>query len=1039
MSMRRALIIGVGQDLKGSPSPYGPALVQPQCGIADAREVARLLHSMGDFEVSLSLNGLAADPATGELKDPGQLPGKKGVTLPSELLREAIQNLFASAEGSDGSVELALLFFSGNGGGVGGAPVDQGALLFPGYGCESSTHPSGSSTYLSLNDLAEWVADSPVPHRVVWLDSDFAKGLCSLIQKHLPLTVNQNGLAIFTAKQDAGGYALENGRHGVFTEALLSCLNPIKQQRAIVTTASLAASMVAENDWPQDCIDLNGPDIPLTEAAVRGQRFSNDLPEGEDRLGVGWEADALADLLLLKDLQPPLVMGILGGWGSGKSMLMHLMRQRMQRIRCMESSGMDYPYVGHVYLINFDAWAYAEGDIWISLMHTIFRELKEQFDMEQQIQAFLKDLDNEIQLSEEQRQSLESSFLAVMYRQGSIERKKRLTNVLSQAPKSLVDKMQVNELKEQFRVSTTHADVQQRQGKLERLLWECSMDIRTQDKVELEKLHQSLQDIRTQQESLRYLLQLLERDGVYGLLKHWRKAPGSVRDDVGRLTIAIWRRWGLTLVLSVVLLLLAWFLPMIPLMMPISNKGVRLILAVTGAMLSAIPIVKSSWKIATAIGQSGNKYATKVSSVFQADLQKELLRLQSAEQKQTKDIGKLDQISLLQGPATFLGDRSQHYRAKLGPLHRVQQDLKRLSDQLLFDGDASDPETREGDQNIRLFPRGKPRVVLFIDDLDRCPPAKVVQVLEAVQLLVRTELFISVLAIDERYVTRALEKEYAGILEPGGQPSGMDYLEKIIQIPYHVRPVSLSALPRYLESQMELKLEQTDTQNLRSNSVGSPAQGLPEKHDAVRDDGHQNSFIQAQSQPGPLAGSNKIPITTLRFSREELGTLKECCQRVALTPRSIKRLVNVLKIYKISEYHANRINRSQPDQTRIILSLLALSARYPEEIRLLFDRMELYYETLENLPEQQASSAQANGQIGEEAISLAPVALLDLLPETDTRPQSSSRSGELERRRLRLDAHALLQGKTIRDLDPELFNLVRSFCFFGDVGEKSRQ
>jgi predicted KAP-like P-loop ATPase len=86
---------------------------------------------------------------------------------------------------------------------------------------------------------------------------------------------------------------------------------------------------------------------------------------------------------------------------------------------------------------------------------------------------------------------------------------------------------------------------------------------------------------------------------------------------------------------------------------------------------------------------------------------------------------------------------------------------------------------------VRLFSTfntsGPARIVLFIDDLDRCPPDRVVEVLEAVQLLVKTPLFIAVVAIDERYVTRALEKYYAGVLFHQGRPSGTDYLEKIIR------------------------------------------------------------------------------------------------------------------------------------------------------------------------------------------------------------------------------------------------------------------
>ena len=89
--------------------------------------------------------------------------------------------------------------------------------------------------------------------------------------------------------------------------------------------------------------------------------------------------------------------------------------------------------------------------------------------------------------------------------------------------------------------------------------------------------------------------------------------------------------------------------------------------------------------------------------------------------------------------------------------------------------------------NVVLFPRGQPRIVLFIDDLDRCEPNKVIDVVEALQLLVKTKLFVVVVAIDPRYVCRSLEtRKYVNILNRSTTPTGMDFLEKIIQIPYRV-------------------------------------------------------------------------------------------------------------------------------------------------------------------------------------------------------------------------------------------------------------
>ena len=42
------------------------------------------------------------------------------------------------------------------------------------------------------------------------------------------------------------------------------------------------------------------------------------------------------------------------------------------------------------------------------------------------------------------------------------------------------------------------------------------------------------------------------------------------------------------------------------------------------------------------------------------------------------------------------------------------------------------------------------RVVLYIDDLDRCPPDKVVEVLQAVHLLLSFPAFVAIVAVDAR-------------------------------------------------------------------------------------------------------------------------------------------------------------------------------------------------------------------------------------------------------------------------------------------------
>ena len=95
---------------------------------------------------------------------------------------------------------------------------------------------------------------------------------------------------------------------------------------------------------------------------------------------------------------------------------------------------------------------------------------------------------------------------------------------------------------------------------------------------------------------------------------------------------------------------------------------------------------------------------------------------------------------------------------------------------------------------------GIDRIVIFIDDLDRCPAAEVVRVLEAVNLLFGFELFVVVVAVDSRWLLRSLEGTFSEAFDTddGPAPTPQNYLEKIIQIPFWLRPMEPAGFGRLL-------------------------------------------------------------------------------------------------------------------------------------------------------------------------------------------------------------------------------------------------
>ncbi|MFZ5904541.1 MAG: P-loop NTPase fold protein [Chloroflexota bacterium] len=94
-------------------------------------------------------------------------------------------------------------------------------------------------------------------------------------------------------------------------------------------------------------------------------------------------------------------------------------------------------------------------------------------------------------------------------------------------------------------------------------------------------------------------------------------------------------------------------------------------------------------------------------------------------------------------------------------------------------------------------------LVVFIDDLDRCLPEKVVQVLEAVKLFLDKDGCVFVLGADTDIVQEAVVKHYddAGVK---GENVG-DYTEKLIQLRFTLPPIPEEDMNAYVKGQVEDK------------------------------------------------------------------------------------------------------------------------------------------------------------------------------------------------------------------------------------------
>lgn len=111
---------------------------------------------------------------------------------------------------------------------------------------------------------------------------------------------------------------------------------------------------------------------------------------------------------------------------------------------------------------------------------------------------------------------------------------------------------------------------------------------------------------------------------------------------------------------------------------------------------------------------------------------------------------------------------------------------------------------------LALPPQG--RLVVFVDDLDRCLPEKAVEVLEAIKLFLEVPNTVFVLGMDAEVIERGIEVRYRELLRHQGAEraelplSGASYLQKIVQIPFHLPPLAVGDTDAYIQA-LEQDLE----------------------------------------------------------------------------------------------------------------------------------------------------------------------------------------------------------------------------------------
>lgn len=264
----------------------------------------------------------------------------------------------------------------------------------------------------------------------------------------------------------------------------------------------------------------------------------------------------------------------------------------------------------------------------------------------------------------------------------------------------------------------------------------------------------------------------------------------------------------------------------------------------------------------------------------------------------------------------FIAERaaSGDYRRQLGLIATIRRDferLARLQEQWRQDKDGGSPRPID-------------RIVLYIDDLDRCTPRQVVEVLQAVHLLLALDLFVVVVGVDPRWLLHSLRDQYrttltapppragvAGAAEsaaaeiPGGRDDDTagedtgrlmlstpnDYLEKIFNVPFVLPTMTAQGFDTMIR---RLSITEADSRHRE----GGPSQAgiTPSLLDSGKVTGvHAPPRVEEGSEIAAVQHGETVAPTPL--TEPELQVLSSLAPLVR-SPREAKRLLNLYRMLR---------------------------------------------------------------------------------------------------------------------------------------------
>jgi hypothetical protein len=264
------------------------------------------------------------------------------------------------------------------------------------------------------------------------------------------------------------------------------------------------------------------------------------------------------------------------------------------------------------------------------------------------------------------------------------------------------------------------------------------------------------------------------------------------------------------------------------------------------------------------------------------------------------------------------------YDTNIGFIHKVTEDLR---------------------TTLGLIGADSRPLVIFIDDLDRCSPNKVSDVVEAINLFLAGEFehCMFVLGIDDEIVAAALSKAHSEVYAQMPSYSkaasiGWRFMDKFVQLPFIMPSPNSMEAEKYMDSLLtesaDGKVGMVTMQKIAESVENSPNKSV----DAIVNQVNQELRLSDAQRSGLQKDAEtvkKMNADIAEFSDENRNiaeTIKQGLKHFSRNPREMKRFVNSFRFYYF--LRSARISRGEQVPSLDQLSRwIHLSLKWPGLVR----------------------------------------------------------------------------------------------------------